>query len=620
MAGDIEGSKHTSSMNRLWAELLIGELVRCGVRLFCLAPGSRSTPLTIAVAAHPNAPHIMHFDERGSAFYALGYARATRRPAAWITTSGTAVANGMPAVVEASVSGVPLVLLTADRPPELRDVGANQTIDQVKFFADYVTWQIELPPPTTSIPPEAILTTADQAVYRSLRMPGGPVHINCMFREPLAPYDAGPDGHAPGDAAVDTPTYVSSLDSWRKHTKPYTRYPSSVVLPDDDEIDRLVASLDDVERGIIVAGRMASKAQGDAVRCVGERLGWPILPDACSHLRLGRPEFNDNIISHYDLVLGSESFRSNHAPEAVLQFGARPTSKRLATFLSRAPRSQYVVLHEGPSRLDPFHGVTENVEADIITICQRLLTRLDVRKRPRDSGTGDDYDSDWLASWRRASDAAALVIAEFADSSEEVSEPATARVVSESVDENAGLFLASSMPVRDVDAYGSADGCAPFVASNRGASGIDGTIAAAAGFARGLSAPVTVLIGDLALLHDLNSLSLASQSVQPLTIVVSNNHGGGIFSLLPIARHVDVFEKYFGTPHKYSFEHAAAMFEMSYEKPTNLRELRIALEQCAGTTALIEIVTDREENARLHRKLEEAVAAKLADSAVRAVK
>jgi 2-succinyl-5-enolpyruvyl-6-hydroxy-3-cyclohexene-1-carboxylate synthase len=606
MAGDIEVSINTSNINRLWADLLVSELVRSGVRMFCLAPGSRSTPLTTAVAAHPDARHIMHFDERGSAFYALGFARAAGRPAAWITTSGTAVANGMPAVVEASVSGVPLILLTADRPPELRDTGANQTIDQVKFFGDYVRWHVDLPVPTTAITPEAVLTAADQAVYRSRRMPGGPVHINCMYREPLAPDDDG----------LDHSSYLEPLRSWTAGSKPYTNYPQSYHAPHDHEIDRLVASLDGVERGFVVAGRLASKAQGDAVRLLAEHLGWPILPDAGSQLRLGQHEFAGTVVPYFDLMLVSEPFRSRHVPEAVLQFGNRATSKRLGTFLSEARPSTYAVIHEGPSRLDPYHCVTTNVEADIISFCHRLVSRIEVRTDSR-SANDDSSDSGWMASWRSASGAAARAIEEFLGSSDSLSEPATARIVSESVTEKSGLFLASSMPVRDIDSYGSDEGRGPFVATHRGASGIDGTVAAAVGFARGLDAPVTVLIGDLALLHDLNSLALAAQSEQPITIVVVNNHGGGIFSFLPIARHNDVFEPYFGTPHPYSFEHAATMFGISYERPTSLSGLREALTRSEGSTALIEVVTDRDDNVHMHRQMEELIAAELAKWAAR---
>ena len=209
-------TRDTAYSNRLWANLIVEELVRSGVGLFVMAPGSRSTPLTTAVAAHPEARHRIHFDERGTAFFALGYARATGRPAAWITTSGTAVANGFPAVVEASVDEVPLLLLTADRPPELRATGANQTIDQVKIFGGYVRWQFDLPAPSPDVRPEVVLTTVDQAVYRTRRASAGPVHLNCMFREPFLP-----------DKEQTYRRDVADLGAWTQNAQPYTRYAAS---------------------------------------------------------------------------------------------------------------------------------------------------------------------------------------------------------------------------------------------------------------------------------------------------------------------------------------------------------------------------------------------------------
>ncbi len=599
MTEDTLVSFHTSNVNRLWADLLVDELVRAGVRLFCLSPGSRCTPLTTAVAAHPHAPHVVHFDERGSAFFALGFARATGRPAAWITTSGTAVANGFPAVVEAALDAVPLILLTADRPPELRDAGANQTIDQVKFFGDYVRWQFDLPAPTTDVAPETVLTTVDQAVYRSRRMPGGPVQLNCMFREPLAP-DA--DGGDYGE-------YLSSLSPWIDGAKPYTTYVPAHPVPFADEIDRLAAALRGVERGLIVAGRLASKVQGDAVRWLAERLGWPLLPDAGSQLRLDGSEPRGNAIPLFDLMLVSESFRSSHAPDVVLQLGGRPTSKRLGSFLADARPATLAVIRESPTRLDPHHQVTSHVEADVVSFCRELVKRVDDQRPDDQDRRATEAGSDWLRSWRSTSSRVEEVLNGFFAGSDALSEPAIGHIVSTTADE--GLFLANSMPVRDVDSYGSTAGKAPLVASNRGASGIDGTVASAVGFARGLGGPVTLLIGDLALLHDLNSLALAAASTHPLKIVVVNNHGGGIFSFLPIARHTDVFETYFGTPHRYSFEHAAAMFSIPYEAPTNLPHLRGALEMSTAQTKLIEVTTDREENVRLHRDLEKMIAREL---------
>jgi 2-succinyl-5-enolpyruvyl-6-hydroxy-3-cyclohexene-1-carboxylate synthase len=582
--------------NRLWAERLVEELVRCGVGLFCLAPGSRSTPLTVAVAAHPRAAHLIHFDERGTAFAALGYARATGRPAAWITTSGTAVANGLPAAVEASVDCVPLLLLTADRPPELRDTGANQTIPQPGLFGEYVRWRFDAPPPTPAIDPAFVLTTADQAVHRALGPPAGPVHLNCMFREPLAPERPA--------ASIETP---DTLREWAASDGPYTRYATpSRVAPAD--VEAFADRLRGVERGLIVAGRVATRAEGEAAVALADALGWPLLPDIGSQVRLDGA--SSVACPGYDHVLGSVDFAEAYAPEAVVHLGGRSTSKRLAQFVTRSRPSMLAVVRDDPFRFDPDHRATDRIEADVASWCRAVAAH----------GNGA-ASSAWLDAWRAASAAALDAIADGLREDASLSEPWTARSAVQHA--SAGLVLAASMPVRDADSFAVPDGTAdssPLVVSNRGASGIDGTVATAAGVARGLDAPVTLLIGDLALLHDLNSLALLRDG-PPVTVVAVNNDGGGIFHFLPIAEHDGVFEPYFGTPHGLGFEHAARMFGLSYHRPETPAALddALAAARASGASALIEVQTDRVANRALHADLlahaSAAVSATLTDAA-----
>jgi 2-succinyl-5-enolpyruvyl-6-hydroxy-3-cyclohexene-1-carboxylate synthase len=576
-----------SNINHIWADLLVEELLRAGVGLFCLAPGSRSTPLVRAVAANSRAAHLMHFDERGTAFSALGFGRATRRPAAWITTSGTAVANGMPAVVEASADAVPMLLLTADRPPELRATGANQTIDQVKLFGDYVRWQFDMPAPDARIDPAFVLTTADQAVHRACRAPAGPVHLNVMYREPLAPE---PDG-----GTYDR--YLDALPEWAAGHWPYTRYAASHSRCTGTGV--LWRRLREARRGLIVAGRLDTRAQGDAVRWLSDRLGWPILPDVCSQLRLGGDSMPDYPAYYYDLVLSSASFREINRPDAVLYFGARSTSKRLNRFIAEARPRDFVVIREAPERTDPHHRVTGYVEADIVGFCAELIDLVE---------TGPAAASEWTHRWTAASETAGRLLDD--QLGEVLSEPVAARLLTARAPEGSGLMLASSMPVRDTDTYGAEAQGAPFVAANRGASGIDGTVATAAGLARGLQREVTLLLGDLALLHDLNSLALLAASPEPVIVVVINNHGGGIFSFLPIARHREVFESFFGTPHAFSFEHAARMFDLDYASPASLDDFARIYEEALSerSSCIIEVTTDRAENVELHRRVEAAVA------------
>ena len=579
-----------SNLNRLWADLIVEELIRSGVDFFCLAPGSRSTPLTTAVAAHPKARHVMHYDERGTAFFALGYGRATRRPAVWITTSGTALANGFPAIVEASTDGVPMLLLTADRPPELRHTGANQTIDQVKLFGDSVRWFFDLPTPTTAIDPAMVLTTIDQAVYRARRAPQGPVHVNCMFREPLAPTPDGQDYRA----------YTAGLSSWMDDEQPFTRYTETQRAADSEEIARIWAMLRGVERGLIVAGKLDTPAQGEAVVRLADRLGWPLLPDVGSQIRLGKGAVSEQLIGYFDQLLGSESFRASHAPEAVLHVGGRPTSKRLLHFLARCRPQPYVVVNDKPFRLDPHHQTTHRLESDVIAFSNALADVAD---------SNPEKTKSWLAVWRGTSSKAEAVLDAFFDEADVLNEPLVARLISQAIPANHGLVLAGSMPVRDADMFAALDGPAAPVAANRGASGIDGTVATAAGFSEGSNAPATLLIGDLALLHDLNSLALLRH--RPVVVVVLNNDGGGIFHFLPIAEHDEVFESYFGTPHGLNFEATATLFGLDYHHPKTPQDFldvyRAASEKATGS--IIEVTTERDDNVRLHRR----VLARIAD-------
>ncbi len=569
----------TPRANLLWATLIVEELVRSGAGFFCVAPGSRSTPLVAALAANERARDLIHFDERGTAFAAVGYARATGRPAAWITTSGTAVANGLPAVVEAATDGVPMILLTADRPPELRQTGANQTIDHPDIFGDYVRWRFDLPAPDESLDPVVVLTTVDQAVYRARRAPSGPVHLNLMFREPFIPEDFTDELPAPA--------------RWLRNDAPYTRYATTRPAVNLDEVVPLWEALRPVERGLVVAGRLPSRGQGEAVLRLAESIGWPLLPDVGSQIRLGAR--SDNLVPYYDALLASDPFKEAHAPEAVLHFGGRPLSKRLEQFLAQSDPDPYVVVRENPFRLDPGHRVTHSVETGVPDLCAALA-------RVAGGDAPADYSS-WAKSWREASERVESYLDRTFEGVEQLNEPFVARLISRHLPEGHALVAASSMPIRDLDTYAAPDGAPAPLAANRGASGIDGTVATAAGFARGSQRPVTLLIGDLALLHDLNSLALLRG--MPVVVVVLNNDGGAIFSFLPVARHEEFFERYFGTPQGVSFEGAAEIFGLAYEHPSTPMEF-VEAYRAAGSRngpTLIEVRTERKENTELHRRL-----------------
>jgi 2-succinyl-5-enolpyruvyl-6-hydroxy-3-cyclohexene-1-carboxylate synthase len=577
---------NSPNINLLWAELLIEELLRNGVDCFCIAPGSRSAPLALAVARRAADQAHVHFDERGAAFFALGHARATGHPAVVITTSGTAVANLLPAVIEASMDGVPLLLLTADRPPELRATGANQTIEQPGIFGRYARWQFDLPCPDEKIPLAPVLTTADQAVFRTQHPHAGPVHLNCMFREPL-----GPQRVAYPRRALFTP-----LAQWMKSAEPFTRYTAPRAALPPLEGFNLATLFKKAQRGLVVLGRLPGGNPPATLLKLLRSLRWPVFADVQTGLRAAA-----GVIAHADLLLLSPALRKKWQPDVVLHIGGGFVSRRVADFLRDAAPPHYVHVNPSPARLDPAHQVTHRVVADIECFCFAVTMHLPKRS-PRNG----------RALWQRAAAVAADVLAAQLTKAKKISEPAVARWLSTALPAGHALLLGNSMPIRNMNMFAAV---APRrVVANRGASGIDGLVATAAGFAAGAGLPVTALLGDLALLHDLNSLALLGAGQPPVVLIVINNDGGGIFSFLPVAQSGAAFERFFGTPHGLTFAAAAQQFGLAYAAPATLPELQRAYDAaCAsGRPALLEIRTDRRkthaEHVALQRELERALA------------
>lgn len=572
------------NINHLWAQLLVEELIRCGITHFFIAPGSRSTPLVTAVALNEKAQAYVHFDERGSAFAALGCARATGQPAAWITTSGTAVANGLPAIVEASIDQVPLLAITADRPPELRKTSANQTIDQPNIFGAYAQWTFDLPVPTTAISPRALLTTIDQAVHRCKS--NGPVHVNAMFREPLAP--------EPADEKFNS--YLSPLNNWLDAKEPLTSYDTVAKTPAKGTFDKLSAIISGAQRGLIIAGRILNREAGEAVQALASQLGWPLFADIGSEIATAIE--SDSRIRYFDLLL-SETKPADQ-PDVVIQFGKRSVSKKLQQWIEQSPFEHYVLADPYPGRIDPLHQVTLRIETEIASLCKKLLERSGNEKKPNQR---------WLQLWKQQDELAASVIENYFEGNAELSEPAIARTMMAQLQKDDLLFAGNSMPIRDVDVFSGNQDELPHVYMNRGASGIDGTIATCAGVIIGRQKPITVLLGDLSLLHDLNSLAWCKQLPYPMIIVVINNDGGGIFSFLPISSYEAVFETYFATPHGLNFEAAAKMFSLTYEQPADLVSFKLAYKNALlhSSPTLIEVRTDRTQNKAVHKAIRQSL-------------
>lgn len=569
------------NINYAWSGLLVEELVRLDVAGFVLSPGSRNAPLSISIARHPEALYWTHFDERGAAFFALGLAKQTGRPAVLVCTSGSAAANYWPAVVEASAAGVPLVIVTADRPPELLDCGANQAIDQPGLYGGYVRWEATLPCPAAAIDPAFVLTTVDQAVRRSLAGEPGPVHLNCMFREPLSPAEDGsiPDG------------YLDSLGGWTARATPYTEYTGGYPRLNNLAQARLVGMVQECAAGLLVVGALDSGGDTAQVAALACQLGWPVFADICAGLR-GYPGV-PSLLEYADLVLLDDALADTWRPSLVLHVGGPVTSKRIQSFLERV-RPAYIRAGNGPARRDPGHIVSMHCNMAPAEFCMWLAACMAGNPAPEIPATLLARDN-----------ACAAVLAAWEGEQVALSEILVARILADLAPSDSLLFLGNSMPVRLMDTFGVPRAPGVDAAANRGASGIDGNLAAAAGMAVAADRPVTALLGDLTLLHDLNSLAFLRDVESPFVLVVLNNDGGGIFHHLPIAAHDDVFETCFGTPHGLTFASAASQFSIPYQRPADISGFATAYGAAKKTPGptLIEVVLRRGDSHAQHQAL-----------------
>lgn len=570
-----------SAWDALWGRWIVEELVRNGITFFCISPGSRSTPLTVSVAENSRAQSKVCIDERAAAYFALGYARATGRAAVLIATSGTAVANHLPAIVEASMEHIPMIVLTADRPPELHDCGAPQTIEQNGIFGAYVRWFHNPGCPGSEMPVEALLSTIDYAVQRTKAPLAGPVHLNVPFREPFLAHSE--------TTAKTTPITVPQ--SWQSSDAPYICWATAQKSPDKTILDALVQARP--HRGILSVGRIPITAQ-PAVKRLAEVLHWPLFADVASGMRLGtdcteRIAYSDSLL----LAIGDDKAWQ---PEAIWHLGFPPLSKRLLTFLEKSTAPQKVWIADHSLRHDPTHCFSWRVESDLSAFCDACIDGL-VGLRCA--------TSPWIEQWQSLDMQTDTLMARhfdtvvLRDTTSIPSEAHLAHFLSQQVPNEHGFFIGNSLPARMINGYGSGRGTTARVALNRGASGIDGLIASAAGYAEGLRQPVTLLIGDLSTLHDLNSLALLENSAFPVFVVLCNNQGGGIFSFLPIAeQRRDLFEPFFGTPHQCSFRAASQSFGLDYYAADSLADFKRFYRAAVSRarSIVIEVSTERTAN------------------------
>lgn len=544
-------------LNRIWSQTLLEELTRFGVSEVCIAPGSRSTPLTLEAAANTKLTIHTHFDERGLGFLALGLAKASDKPVAVIVTSGTAVANLLPAIAEARLTGEKLIVLTADRPQELVGCGANQAINQHNIYANHVTQAVDLPSPHTRLSLNWLLTTLDDALNQQMQQ-GGVIHINCPFPEPL---------YSNNDRQLYS-EYLQSVAAWRAGEQTYTQrhYMRSQPRAIDSDIV--------TKKGLVIIGSV-SLPEAQAALQFAEQLGWPVLCDPQSGVSSGW--------AHYDLWLQNNTARAIlDECQQVVQFGSRIISKRLNHWLDQQVSSgkcDYAYIDWQSSRNNQFHLAQQHWVCEIPSWVAAQLSKL-----PTLNTT--------YAGWADELKVYAQGMAQLAQlhlSSQELTEVALAIDLG-GRGQVSPLFLGNSLLVRLVDMFTELKPRAVF--SNRGASGIDGLVATAAGAQRALQQPMLMLMGDTSLLYDLNSLALVRAMPQPLVIVVINNDGGAIFDLLPVPQQQR--EALYQMPHGLQFEFAAKQFGLAYQKPETLAAYQAAIDEHLKEgqgTLLIEVVT-----------------------------
>ncbi|MCH2186512.1 2-succinyl-5-enolpyruvyl-6-hydroxy-3-cyclohexene-1-carboxylic-acid synthase [Myxococcota bacterium] len=565
-----------------YVEAFFASLVASGVEAAFVSPGSRSTPLALTAARTPGLRLHMVLDERSAGFLALGWARQRGRPAVLICTSGTAAANYLPAVTEAHQGRVPMVVLTADRPPELREWGAGQTIDQIGIYGTAVRRFTEMPSPGLDFgSPRHAQAAARRAVGDALGLAPGPVHLNWPFREPLEPSGSGPEsGPQPGPLQEWVPRLNAEVNALA--------------------IEGVADLMQSVEQGWIVCGPMPPSGERDLqLAQLARASGWPLLADPLSGLRRGRHVEEALVLAHSDLWLRDEIVRAKVAPRMIVRFGDAPTSKAFRLALEAHPPDHMVLVDASGEWADPGHRATHWIRGAPGQVAAALVESL----------PDGPADPSWAQGLLEIDRRVARSIDGYFDSAAIMDELHVVMCLERTLGEDCTLFVSSSMPIRDVDAVLPVKTDPLRILANRGANGIDGVTSTALGAALGDCGPVVLLIGDLALLHDLGALLSVRSHAAPLLIVVLNNDGGGIFSFLPIAEQANdlPFEELFQTPHGLTLRRAADLFELPFERverEDRLEEtVKAWLESGSSGPMILEVPIDREAHVSRFRSL-----------------
>lgn len=548
---------------------MISALSSYGVKDVVISPGSRSTPLAYAFASSKEFRIVRHVDERSAGFLALGMAKTSTAPVVLLCTSGTAAANYFPAIVEAYYARIPLIVLTADRPHELRGVGAPQAIDQPNLYGHHVKWTVDLPIPDGESPTlPHIERHMARATSLAMTSPKGPVHINVPFREPLL---------------------INFKDELPAIT--FNQADLAKLTPTARGISMLEQAIKSAEKGFLIIGEMDQSVSQDILWSFIRHLKWPVLVESLSHLRSNIPEdCMMYIVEHYDSILKNDLFKQHMVPDTVIRFGAQPVSKPLTLFMKAVKPATFITVDEDALFRDPLAVTTNHIQAQL----GEWLTTVDCFDQR--------FEKDYLMKWMAANDIATQFVKQYIQN--EHDEGALAGLLFERLEDGADLFASSSMPIRDVDTFFCKTEKDVQVFANRGTNGIDGVVSTAIGTQLMTNRELYLLIGDLSFLHDSNGLIASRYQDVNLTVVVMNNDGGGIFSYLAQSTVEAHFEQLFGTATGLSFDHLAAMYDAQYDIVKSKEEFIAAIHTSKKKPLrIIEVMTDRQENVVTHRKL-----------------
>jgi 2-succinyl-5-enolpyruvyl-6-hydroxy-3-cyclohexene-1-carboxylate synthase len=549
-----------------YVHTIVQTFLQAGVEDVVISPGSRSTPLAYAFSQTDAFNTYMQVDERSAGFFALGMAKAKQSPVLLLCTSGTAAANYFPSIVEANYARIPLIVLTADRPHELREVGAPQAINQVQLYGNHVKWSVDFPLADgykETIP--FVERHTGRAVTLAMASPMGPVHINIPFREPLL---------LDFDYEIQPSTYQQSI-------------PGSIVAS-QSSINLVEDMIRNANRGFIIIGELSGDFSKQDFWAFAKSIQWPILADALSQLRTEVPaECEHLLIDQYDALLKSENFKKAVNPNLVIRFGAQPVSKPLSLFLKASRPATYVVIDEDPLFRDSLGVVTHHIHS-----IPQVFWNSNLQGQTNET----------LDIWTQANKLATEHIERYID--EQQDEGAFAGKLFNLLPEGSDLISGSSMPIRDVDTFFNNTAKDIGIYANRGTNGIDGVVSTAFGIQQARKRPATLLIGDISFLHDSNGLLVSRFHETDLTIVVMNNDGGGIFSYLPQSTEETYFEKLFGTPTGLTFDSIATMYQAEYFAVASMVEFEHALTTPKHKDLrIIEVKTNRPENVLAHRYL-----------------